>query len=220
MREMRKIVKTGSAGVDLRPNWRNRALWGFREERANWVGDGRTPRQTGFGKMAKRDRDRVGDVRRLREARKTQFELNGALHLRFGGATVPRRRFFDFCRGVRDDRYSDLSGGEHNRAAGVPHQNRGFRAFVKGIKLFERHYVRLERGDDFGDSFVNILDSFRKRFGSTADDAGFEKPRSSGRNVQHGVTGRSQAGVDAQYNILYFSRSAQFDRFSSLRIGR
>lgn len=130
--------------------------------------------------MAKRDGDRVGDVRRLREAGKAQLELNGALHLRFRGATVPGHRFFDFCRGVRDDRNPDLRGGEHDRAAGVSHQNRGFRAFVKRIQLFERHRVGLERGDDFGDSVVNILDPFRKRFGATANDARFEESRSSG----------------------------------------
>ncbi len=141
--------------------------------------------------MTKRDRDRVGDVGRLREAGKTQLQLNGALHLRFRSATVSRRRFFDFCRGVRDDRNPDLRGGEHNRAAGVSHQYRGFRALVKGIKLFERHNVRLERGDDLGDSVVNILNAFRKGGGATANDARFEKARSSGRNVQHGVTGRA-----------------------------
>lgn len=170
--------------------------------------------------MAKRDRDRVGDVGRFREAGEAQLELNGALHLRFRGATVARHCFFDFCRGVRDDRNPGLRGGEHDRAAGVSHQNRGFRALVKGVKLLERHRVRLERGDDFGDSFVNILDAFRKGFGATANDARFEEARSTGRNVQYGVTGRSQAGVDAQYNVLYFSRFAQFDRFSSLRIAR
>lgn len=170
--------------------------------------------------MAKRDRDRVGDVGRLRETGKAQLQLNGALHLRFRGATVPGRRFFDFCRGVRDDRNPGLGGGEHNRAAGVPHQNRGFGAFVKGVKLLERHYVRLERGDDFGDSVVNILHAFRERFGATANDARFEEARSPGRNVQHGVTGRSQTGVDAQNNVFYFSRFAQFDKISSLGIAK
>ena len=170
--------------------------------------------------MAKRDRDRVGDVGRLREPGKAQLQLNGALHLRFRGATVPGRRFFDFCRGVRDDRNPGLRGGEHDRAAGVSHQNRGFRTLVKGVKLLERHRVRLERGDNFGDSVVNIFDAFRERFGATANDARFKKPRAPGRNVQNGVTGRSQAGIDAQYNVLYFSRFAQFDRFSSLGIAR
>ena len=130
--------------------------------------------------MAKRDRDRVGDVGRLRETGEAQLELNGALHLRFRGATVARHCFFDFCRGVRDDRNPGLRGGEHDRAAGVSHQNRGFRALVKGVKLLERHRVRLERGDDFDDSFVNIFDPFRKRFGATANDARFEESRSSG----------------------------------------
>ena len=166
--------------------------------------------------MAKRDRDRVGDVGRLREAGKSQLQLNGALHLRFRGATVSRRRFFDFCRGVRDDRNPGLRGGEHNRSAGVSHQNRGFRALVKGVKLFERHRVRLKRGDDLGDSVVNILDAFRERFGATPNDARFEKARSAGRNVQHGVTGGAQTGVDPHNNIFYFSRFAQFDKISSL----
>lgn len=165
--------------------------------------------------MAKRDRDRVGDVGRLREAGKAQFELNGALDLLFRGATVSGHCLFDFCRGVRDDRNPGLRGGEHNRSAGVSHQNRGFGALVKGVKLFERHYVRFERGDDFGDSVVNILDPFRERFGATPNDARFEKPRTPDRNVQHGVTGRPQAGVDAQYNVLYFIRFAQFDILSA-----
>ena len=166
--------------------------------------------------MAKRDRDRVGDVGRLREAREAQLQLNGALHLRFRSATVSRRRFFDFCRGVRDDRNPGLRGGEHNRAASVSHQNRGFGPLVKGVKLFERHYVRFERGDDFGDSVVNILDPFRKGFGATANDARFKKARSSGRNVQHGVTGCAQAGVDAHYDVLYFNRFVQFNNVSAL----
>src|SRR5438309_2095906 len=73
--------------------------------------------------MAKRHRQRVGDVRRLRHGRQPQFTLDRSLHLLLGRPAVAGDDLLHLGRGVTDDRDALLRRRQEDDAARVPHED-------------------------------------------------------------------------------------------------
>ena len=151
--------------------------------------------------MVSTDRDghRVGDVGRFGELREVELQLDGDLHLVFGGPPVAGEDFLDAGRRVMGDGDSRFAGGETDDAAGVSHEDRGVRALVVGEELFERHSLGGVVGDHVSDAGVDLGQPGLDRVGrAAADDSGFAEVDRGVVEIEDRIAGGVETRVDPQ----------------------
>lgn len=107
--------------------------------------------------MTDGDGQGVGNIGRFRERREVEFMLDRQLNLALGSSPGAGEDLFDLCGRIVKYGDSGLSRGKADDTSRVAHEDRGSRACVMGIELFDRQRFGRKGLDHLAESAMELL---------------------------------------------------------------